>query len=823
MKRISDTGRTGSSTIGRRGFLKGGAIGLGAMLVPTTLRAELLQSAAHPFSPSGVPNMDSYSVPGVTHWGAFTAHVEGGRMVSVTPFEKDAFPSPMIRAMPDLLYSPTRVQTPMVRKGFHEKRHKSDTAGRGVEPFVEISWDEATAMVAEEVDRVRKTYGNRSIYAGSYGWGHGGKFHFARTSLQRLMGLLGGFVWYVNSYSAPTLPVIMPHVLGDSAPRASAWPTILKNSDLIVFMGYNPVINDEIQSGGDGNHFDFGWLKQLRESGKPVISVNPIREDTDDYLKTERIALRPNTDTALMLGIAHELHVKGLADKAFLAKYTVGFDKFADYLTGKSDGTPKSPEWAAAVTGIDAATIRTLAARMAKGRTTLMGGYSLQRADHGEQPVWMMITLSAMLGKFGTPGGGVQMNFPPALGVPEGSAPPLPGLSAGVNPVKDFVPVNMWADLLLNPGKTIDYDGRKLTYPDVRLVYWVGGNPFHHGQDTNRVVKAWRRPEVTIVHDYNWTATAKHADIVLPATTTLERNDIQATSHFILANKQAVPPAFSARNDFDIFADIAGHLGQRQAFTEGKDEMAWLRGFYEAGQKAAHASGQTMPSFDEFWERGYLEFGDAKGADDVVAYADFIADPQMNALGTPSGKIEIYSERIASFKYDDCPPHPTWLPPFEWLGSPKAKTYPLHMISAHPKYRLHSQLDNTFLRDLYEVNEREPVWLNPKDAEARHIGQGDVVRVFNHRGAVLAGAVVTDRIRPGVIKLHEGGWYDPERPGKTGTLDKHGSANILTTDRGNSKLSEGNPSHTCLVQVERYDGELPVISAFTPPPVVRPA
>jgi trimethylamine-N-oxide reductase (cytochrome c) len=821
MTTIPDHVAPSGPSLGRRQFILGAAAGLGGLMVPTGVKAQLLQSAAQPFSPAGLPNMQNYSVPSVSHWGAFTANVEGGRMVSVTPFAEDKFPSPMIRAMPDLLYSPNRVQAPMVRQGFYKNRHKSDTSGRGSEPFVEVSWDEATAMVAEEITRVKKQYGNRSIYAGSYGWQSAGTFHSATASLQRLMGLMGGFVWYVNSYSAPTLPVIMPHVLGDAAPQQSAWPTILKNSDLVILIGYNPLINDEIQYGGEANHYDFEYLEQLRASGIPIVYVNPTNEDTNVYLGAEHIALRPNTDTAFMLGIANELYTKGLHDKAFLDKYTVGFDKFADYLTGKSDGIPKTPEWAAAISEIDADTIRKLAARMAKGKTALVGGYSLQRADHGEQPVWMIVTLSAMLGKFGTAGGGVQMDFPPGLGVPAGSAPAVPGLPAGANPVKDFVPINMWTDLLLNPGKTIDYDGRKITYPDIKLVYWAGGNPFHHGQDTNRVVKAWQRPEVTIVHDYNWTATAKHADIVLPATMTLERNDIVSDGRFIMAMKQVVPPAFSARNDYDIFADIADHLGQRQAFTEGKDEAAWLRSSYETAQKAAQAKGVAMPSFDAFWAKGYLEFPEAAGADAKVAYADFIADPITNALGTPSGKIEIYSEKIASFKYDDCPPHPTWLPPSEWLGSPKARTYPLHMISGHPKYRLHSQLDNTFIRDMYEVNEREPVWINPGDAAARGIAQGDVVRVFNDRGQVLAGAVVTDRVRPSVIKLHEGGWYDPQHPGKAGTLDKHGSANTLTTDKPNSKLSEGNPSHTCLVQIEKYTAELPPISAFSPPPMAK--
>ncbi|HXX39745.1 MAG TPA: molybdopterin-dependent oxidoreductase, partial [bacterium] len=509
---------------------------------------------------------------------------------------------------------------------------------------------------------------------------------------------------------------------------------------------------------------------------------------------------------------------ENLYDRAFLDKYTVGFDRFADYLTGKTDGQAKSPEWAAPITEVSAATIRGLARRMARSRTVLMGGYPLQRAAHGEQPVWMMIVLSAMLGQFGQPGGGIQIDFPGRVGAPLGTAPSVPGLSTGSNPVKDFVPINMWVDLLLNPGKTIDYDGQKIAYPGIKLVYWAGGNPFHHAQDVNRVLQAWQRPEVTIVHEYSWTATAKHADIVLPATTTLERNDIVATSQFIAAMQQAVPPVFEARHDFDICAALADRLGVGAQYTEGKDEMAWLRQFYGAALQQAHARGVDMPDFDAFWKQGYLEFPVLDAANQLVGYGDFRADPVAHPLGTPSGKVEIYSEKIASFNYDDCPPHPTWIAPDEWLGSQLVARFPLHLLSPHPRDRLHSQLDQTRLRQRYEVGAREPIWIHPQDAAARGIANGDVVRVFNDRGQTLAGAVVTARTRRGVVAIHEGGWYDPLTSGQPGTLDRHGNINTVSSDAPNSKLSDGNPSHTALVEVEKYVGMPPAITAFTPPP-----
>ncbi len=800
--------------ITRRRFLQQSGVVLGAAAAGGLVSAQSYGGMA-----GSLPNYDTFTSLSAAHWGAFYAKVVGGRFVQPIPFKDDVQPSPMVQAMPDMLYSPTRIRYPMVRKGFLQSQENSDRTKRGAEPFVRVPWDEAVDMVAQQLKRVKTQFGNRSIYGGSYGWDNAGGFHSSTAALHRLLSLYGGYVYYVNDYSAPVLYVIMGHVLGSATPENSTWPTIIDNSKLLVFLGYNPLNNAQISH--EGNHFDYVWFEKLKNSGIPIVSLNPVVTDSEQYFNTEHIAIRPNTDTAFMLGLAHVLYTEKLHDQAFLDKYTVGFDKFADYLTGKSDGQPKSPEWAAPITDVSADTIRTLARRMAKTQTMLMGGYSLQRATHGEQPVWMMVTLAAMLGQIGKPGGGFQLNYPGGMGVPAGTAPGVPGLPGVANPVKDFVPVNMWADLIGNPGKTIDYNGQKITYPDIRMVMWAGGNPFVHSMDINRVVKMWQRPEVTVVNDFNWTPTAKFADIVLPATTTLERNDIaggfSGGSHYILAMKKIADPLFEARDDFDIFADIADKLGLKDKFTEGKDEMAWLQQMYATSQKQGSSMGVDLPDFQTFWDREYLSFPDNPKTLNTVAYESFIANPALNALGTPSGKFEIYSQTIASFNYDDCPPHPTWLEPFEWLGSAKAQQYPLHLLSQHPKYRLHTRIDNTFLHDLYQVQQREPIWINPKDAADRGISDGDVVRVFNDRGQTLAGAVVTDQVRPGVVRMEEGGWYDPSDPSTPASLDKHGCVNNLTSDAPDSKLCDGDMAKTALAQVEKYTGTLPYVTAFTPP------
>jgi biotin/methionine sulfoxide reductase len=331
------------------------------------------------------------------------------------------------------------------------------------------------------------------------------------------------------------------------------------------------------------------------------------------------------------------------------------------------------------------------------------------------------------------------------------------------------------------------------------------------------MVAAFQRPDTIVVHEPWWTPMARNADVVLPATTSLERNDIGASSRdrFLVKMEQAIEPVGEARNDFDIFAALAQRFGTVDAFSEGRDEMGWLRYLYDTTQEAARGAGVELPAFDAFWDTGHAEV--APPTEPYVMFADFRADPQANALKTPSGKIEIFSQTIEGFGYDDCPGHPMWLEPAEWLGADAAADYPLHILSNQPRSRLHSQLDCAEVSRATKIKGREPVWINTADAAARGINEGDVVRLFNDRGALLAGALVTDAMRPGVLQLPTGAWYDPLEPGVPGTLDVHGNPNVVTLDKGTSRLAQGPVAQTALVQVERFEGPLPDIKVFAPP------
>jgi biotin/methionine sulfoxide reductase len=389
----------------------------------------------------------------------------------------------------------------------------------------------------------------------------------------------------------------------------------------------------------------------------------------------------------------------------------------------------------------------------------------------------------------------------------------LPHLPVGANPVRTFIPVARIADLLLHPGQPYDYDGARYTYPDIRLVHWAGGNPFHHHQDLFRLRRAFGRPDTVVVHEPYWTATARHADLVLPSTVTLEREDFgggRRDSHLI-AMHRAVAPYGQARDDYDILAGLAGRLGFADRFTEGRTARQWLVHLYRGWRDDLVAEGHAVPDFAEFWAAGEYEL--PPGPSHFTLFERFRRDPDGAPLRTPSGRIELVSATVQGFGYPDCPGHPAWLPPDEWLGAPAAARYPLHLIANQPATRLHSQLDVGALSQAGKVAGREPLRLHPVDAAARGVSAGDVLRVFNDRGACLAGAVLTEDIRPGVVQLATGAWFDP-----AGELCVHGNPNVLTADVPSSRLSQGCTGQHALVQVERFAGDPPPVRVTAPPP-----
>ena len=241
--------------------------------------------------------------------------------------------------------------------------------------------------------------------------------------------------------------------------------------------------------------------------------------------------------------------------------------------------------------------------------------------------------------------------------------------------------------------------------------------------------------------------------------------------------------------------------------------MGWCQWVYDQVRASATANGVELPGFQQFWAEGFVELPPPER--DFVLFEDFRRDPVAHPLKTPSGRIEIMSDTVAGFDYADCPPHPAWLPPVEWLGSATAAQFPMHLVTHQPATRLHSQQDPGPVSRAQKVAGREAVRINPVDAAKRGIGDGDVVRVFNDRGACLAGAVVDAGVMPGVVVMATGAWFDPSAV--AGEPERHGNPNVLTLDIGTSALAQGTSALTALVEIERWTAPAPAIRAFTPP------
>lgn len=756
------------------------------------------------------------------HWGVYEVERQQGRAVGLRALTEDPDPSPIGLAMWDAYQSPLRVHRPAVRRSWLREGPGARPELRGREPFVEVEWAHALDLVADELRRVRERHGNEAIFGGSYGWSSAGRFHHAQSQVHRLLNAVGGYVRSVDSYSLGAARVLMPHIVAPMDELMAMhhdWDVMQAHTRLLVSFGGIPAKNAQVTAGGSGEHRVRPALAALAAAGCRMVNFSPMRDNFDaPDGSVEWIAIRPNTDAAAMMALACELVRAGRHDQSFLQRYCVGFETWADHLLGRQDGIVKDADWAERITGVPATTLRQLALELSQTRSFVNVAWSLQRASHGEQPYWAAVGLASVLGQIGLPGGGFGVAFGPAnlMGSPHAKYPG-PTLPQGDNAVRAFIPVARIADMLLHPGEAFDYNGQRHLYPDIELIYWAGGNPFHHHQDLNRLARAWRKPATVIVHEQVWNAHAKMADIVLPATSTLERNDIGFATRepLLVAMKAVLPPPGQARDDYAIFTEVAQRLDVQEAFTGGRSADAWLRHLYDASAARALPMGIALPSFDAFWAAG--EFKVASPAGPVVMLEAFRADPVAHPLKTPSGRIELCSARIAGFGYEDCPGHPVWREPQEWLGAHDIAATPLHLISDQPHTKLHSQLDFSAYSQSNKVAGREPVVMHADDAARRGIADGDVVRVFNARGACLAGARLSQAIMPGVVRMATGAWWDPMPLDEAQPLDKHGNPNVLTRDVGASRLSQGCAAQSCLVQIERFAGDVPPITAFDPP------
>ncbi|MCC2318440.1 DMSO/selenate family reductase complex A subunit [Cellulomonas chengniuliangii] len=701
------------------------------------------------------------------------------------------------RSIRQRIYSPDRLKHPMKRVG-----------KRGAGEFEQITWEEAFDTIADSLKKTLDEYGNEAVYV-QYGSGTTGANASGGTSVSRLMNLLGGNLGYYGTYSTSQINAATPYTYGVERETNNSFNDAI-NTKLLVLWGNNP---HETRMSGGGELYIAQQAKEI--GGAKVIVIDPRQSDTAVTMADEWVPLRPGTDGALVAGMAHVMVTEGLHDQAFLDTYCVGFDEehlpesakpgssYKAYLLGDGpDGVEKTPEWAAPITGVPAATIRRLAREIAQAKPcAIVQGWGPQRHANGEATVRAIYLLAAMTGNVGLSGGG--------LGAREGNYTiPTARFPGGTNPIATKISCFTWTDAIeRGPEMTATADGvrgkDKLDVP-IKFIWNHASNTLiNQHSDINRTIKLLEDDslcEMIVVIDNQLCASAKFADILLPDVSNAELTDLIPSgysgdlAYAILAQK-AIEPLFECRSTYDICAEIADRMGIKDKFTEGKTLDEWVEQLVADSQKAIDG----FPSYDELATRGIWRKANPAGF--TVGLKKFRDDPMANPLKTPSGKIEIYSERLQEIADTwegvdgEIPAIPAYVPSWEGHDDPLTSTYPLQMIGHHYKSRTHSSYGNVaWLKEAHP----QVVWVNTLDAKARGIENDDVVHVFNDRGRIELLARVTTRIAPGVLSVPQGAWYAPDKDG----VDKGGSTNTLTSWHP-SPLAKGNPQHTNLVQIEK--------------------
>ena len=764
------------------------------------------------------------------------AHVEDGKIVRMTTeTQKDAeaagCPFPLTACARGLNYHKTflgedRLRWPMKRVG-----------ERGEGKFQRISWDEAVDIIAREWIRIRDTYGPGSRYV-NYATGVSALLRPAQLA-KRLLSLDGGYLDYYNSYSTACIRHATKLMYGtyETGNDRADW----LNSKLLILWSHNPA---ETVFDGDSMFY----LRKAKEQGIPIIVVDPRYSDTARELDAEWIPLRPATDSALLDAMAYVIVSEGLQDQDFLDRYCLGFDKehmpegvdpslcYRSWLMGEQDGVEKTPEWAEAITGVEAETIRSLARRYALARpAALIQGYGAQRHAYGEQSARGAILLACLTGNVGISGGW-------AGGVAVCTRHQNPRFPMPENPYPMKIPVFLWTDAVERGHAMTELDGviadqgRLHLDSDIKMILNLAGNTLiNQHSDINRtaaLLKDTKKCEFIVCSDLFMTASARFADILLPGISMLECENITMpwqNGDFVGFTNQVTEPLYEGRFEYDWLAEVADRLGLKEAFTEGRTAGEWLRYCYEELRK----SEPELPEYEILKEKGVYRYRENPPA---IAFSEQRADLEHHPFPTESGKIEIFSKQVYETRFSAFfPPIPRYVAPPEGPQDPLAQRYPLQLIGWHTKRRCHSIHDNNRSMDRLDP---QRLWIHPEDAAERGIKDGELAVVWNDRGEIRIPVKVTDRICKGVTALSQGAWYRPEtsvqeasvteggekelsgsgqdcaetemsapsqdRPGNARfPADLGGSINVLTSWEP-TPYAKGNPQHTNLVQVKRF-------------------
>jgi anaerobic dimethyl sulfoxide reductase subunit A len=643
--------------------------------------------------------------------------------------------------MADTVYAKDRLKSPLIRTG-----------ERGGGHFREVGWEEALNYIAQQLGAIRNRHGCLSFLPFSGSGSCRAAVHNTNFVGRRFFAMFGGFVNRIDSYSSAAAAFTDMHLFGTRMTGID--PLTLENSRMIILWGANLCetrFSSRIEAA----------ISQAKQNGVPVIVVDPRRTETVRKLSTCWIPILPGTDTAMLAAMLYVIVKEGCLAREFVERYTVGFDDLIAYVTGSLDGQAKSPAWASKICGVPEETIIEFARKYAAAKpAALLPGLSIQRTLGGEDTYRFTVALQAATGNIGKAGGS-------SGGEVWGK---LPGISFPTLPVPDIsmlpsIPVYQWADAVL--------EGRAGGYPsDIHAIYSIGGNYLNQGSDIKKNIRAFKKVDLVVTHDLFLTPTAQFSDIVLPVTTSLEREDvIFPADHYLFYSHQAIEPLPICRNDYDIFCDLADRLGFGADYSDGLTAAQWLE----------HLMAQSgIKDIERFRETGILEGNEQRR----IGLSRFIESPEQNPLSTPTGKIEIRCAGLAETEASAIP---------QCRIAEPDSVYPLRMITPHSKFRINSQNSNL---PWAAKLAKQVLVMNALDARSRGIQDGNRVRVQSPQGEMEIEAFLTEDIIAGCVSLIQGAWTVRDAQG----VEKGGAANILTSTIP-TLPSQGSRTHSIFVEV----------------------
>jgi len=767
------------------------------------------------------------------------------------------------------VYSADRLKYPLIREDFdsHGDRH---TENRGKSGYRRASWEEALDLIAAEMKRIRQNYGPSAIMSRPSSHHNWGNFGYRTSVWARFFNLIGFTEIVDNPDSWEGWHWGATHAYGffwrlGLPEQYDLLEDALKHTELIVHWGNDPDSTHGVYGGQESAIWRL-WLKQL---GIKQIFIDPFCNYTAAIFADKWIAPRPGTDAAMAEAIAWVWLTEGTYDRDYVETHTLGFPEFVRHILGEEDGTPRTPVWAEQICGVPARVIKALAREWASKRTMLSAGTrggesGACRQAYGTEWPRLMIYLQAMQG-LGKPGVNI---WGTTMGAPYNPVPDFPGYNLGginrlarkpaTNPVKQKINRLLVPDAILNPpvhwwgpgicASSLEQQFEEYRYPlpgysEVKMYYRYGGSYFGTMIDTTKWARMYQSPKLEFVvnQDCWWCNETKFADVILPACTNLERNDISEWAHpggaslhssiecnhrIIVYQQKCIEPLYESKSDYWIFTQLADRLGIKDEYTEGNSEEDWIEKFFYASELPEYIN------FEDFKKKGYYVvplpekykptpalrwFYEGRHCDTPDYRNPKRNTEKGNELGTYSGKIEFVSQSLLKFMPDDQerPPLARYIPSWEGHQSPLAKKYPLQLIVPHPRMSFHTHHDShtPWLGEIpaHRLYKDGHYWqvvrMHPTDAEVRGIKQGDIVKLYNDRAAVLGIVQLTERMRPGVVHSYEGSArYEPVEPGNPSSPDRGGCINALSSSRLISKHVSGMAPNSCLVEVSRWDG-----------------